>query len=167
MLIILASLVAIAAFVVLFRLVWLSQRPTRATTMITAASLLLVAALGLLAATGRLHWLAAVGAALLPFLRRGFSLIRYLPFLGRMYSQFSQNTHTHQGSGADQRSTAPDLMTPDQARAVLDLAPNPSKQEVVDAHRRLMMKIHPDKGGSTYLAQQLNEAKGVLLKRLG
>ena len=120
----------------------------------------------MLAATGRLHWLAAVGAAVLPFLRRGFSLVRYLPFLGRLFRQFNQNANPGQGPGADQRSSAPDVMTPKQASAVLDLAPDANKQDVIDAHRRLMTKVHPDKGGSTFLAQQLNEAKRVLIKRL-
>ncbi len=166
MLIILASLIATAAFVVLLRLVWLSQRPSRATTIVTVATLMLIAALAMLAATGRLHWLAAVGAAVLPFLRRGFSLVRYLPFLGRLYRQFNPNANPGQGPGGEQRSSAPDVMTPQQARAVLDLGPDASKQDVVDAHRRLMTKIHPDKGGSTFLAQQLNEAKRVLIKRV-
>ncbi len=166
MLIILASLIATAAFVVLLRLVWLSQRPSRATTIVTVATLMLIGALAMLAATGRLHWLAAVGAAVLPFLRRGFSLVRYLPFLGRLFRQFNQNTNPGQGPGGDQRSSAPDVMTPQQARAVLDLGPDASKQDVVDAHRRLMTKVHPDKGGSTFLAQQLNEAKRVLIKRV-
>ena len=51
-----------------------------------------------------------------------------------------------------------------EALAVLGLAENPSKQQIIDAHKRLMQKLHPDKGGSAHLASQLNEAKTVLLK---
>ncbi|MCY3795171.1 MAG: DnaJ domain-containing protein [Gammaproteobacteria bacterium] len=47
--------------------------------------------------------------------------------------------------------------------SVLGLGANATKQEIIEAHRRLMAKNHPDKGGSTFIAQQLNEAKRTLL----
>ncbi len=163
MLAVLAGIVALVALVVLMRLFWVSARPSTATSIATLLALLLVAALGLLAATGRLHWLAAVGAALLPFLRRGFGLVRYIPFLGRLYAQYRQRQggrERREQAGAAHTGGA---MTRQQALAVLGLKANPTRQQVIDAHRHLMSKIHPDKGGSTYLAQQLNEAKRVLL----
>ena len=116
--------------------------------------------------TGRLHWLAAVGAALLPFLRRGFGWIRYLPWIRQLYQQTrSQGPHAANSGSA---GTAPGSgdMSAIQARQVLGLGTHPNKEEVIAAHRRLMQKLHPDRGGSTFLAQQLNEAKRVLLKDL-
>jgi DnaJ family protein C protein 19 len=54
-----------------------------------------------------------------------------------------------------------------QACAVLGLDDaNLDKAAVIAAHRRLMQHIHPDKGGSALLAQQLNEAKRILLSIL-
>ena len=55
-------------------------------------------------------------------------------------------------------------MSAAEAAQVLGLGSHPARPEIVRAHRRLMQKIHPDRGGTTYLAQQLNEAKRVLLE---
>jgi len=163
MLIILATLLASVAFLVLIRLLWLRSEPGRYGTLITVAAAALVLGLAVLAATGRLNWLAALAAALFPFLRRAFGLLRYLPFIGSLLARFRPSAQqAGQGAGPGGRSGA---MSRKEAAEILGLGSHPTREEVISAHRRLMQKVHPDRGGSTYLAQQLNEAKRVLLKQ--
>jgi DnaJ family protein C protein 19 len=155
-----ASLLAVTAFIVLMRLLWLNWRPGRAVTVATIAALVLIISLGILAATGRLPWIAAIGAAALPFLRRGTGLLRYLPWLRQL---FGRSQHS---SKDDQRRQPPGSGTVSRAQAleILGLSGSPDRDQIIAAHRRLMQKVHPDRGGSNYLAQQLNEAKRILLK---
>ena len=54
----------------------------------------------------------------------------------------------------------------DQALEILGLAPNPTKSQIIDAHRKLILANHPDRGGSTFLASQINKAKEVLLQNV-
>ncbi|MBI1209036.1 MAG: DnaJ domain-containing protein [Azospirillum sp.] len=55
-------------------------------------------------------------------------------------------------------------MTTDEAYQVLGLEPGATPEAIKDSHRRLMVKFHPDHGGTSYLAAKINRARDVLLK---
>ena len=55
-------------------------------------------------------------------------------------------------------------LSKDDAYQVLGLPPTATKDEVIKAHKRLMQRLHPDRGGSDYLAAKINAAKDQLLK---
>lgn len=91
------------------------------------------------------------------------SVALFESYLDRRFPAWRQDA---QGDAARGQGSAPSggKMTDEEAYQILGLQPGASRDEIGRAHRALMKKLHPDQGGSTYLAARVNQAKDTLLR---
>jgi hypothetical protein len=84
-------------------------------------------------------------------------------YLDRRFPAWRQNAQGD-AAGRQRRAASSSKMTDEEAYQILGLKAGAGREEIGRAHRALMKKLHPDQGGSTYLAARVNEAKEVLLR---
>ncbi|WP_461481306.1 J domain-containing protein [Porticoccus sp.] len=130
-------------------------------TLLRGAFFTLLGLVLLLVASGRVHWIVVAITAALPVLKGLLGLLlRALPFL----QVWLKKHHIP----ADQPRPDQDRgLTEHEAWQLLGLKPGASREDIIRAHKRLIQKVHPDRGGNDYLASQLNTARDLLLKRHG
>lgn len=94
------------------------------------------------------------------------SLLLFLPWRN-LIARWRGEAAPAEDGRAGRRPPPPDTgpMTVDEAYRVLGLEPGADDAAIREAYRRLMVRMHPDQGGSTYLAAKINQAKDLLLGR--
>lgn len=158
--ILLALLVLVWAYWVVPRLQpspgqWLQQR------LKNISVVLVIAIIVALIVTGRLSVLIGLLGLLGTFLMRALPLlVKYAPYLQKLWVWRQQHGY-QSGAAAKPVTTA---MSREQALEILGLQAGASEADIIQAHRQLMARVHPDKGGSNYLAAQINLAKQTLLR---
>lgn len=125
----------------------------------------------LMVATGRAHWFLAVIGVLLPFLRGLLGvLLQLLPWWLKRKQSTGEQTREQQSHASENSPTVG--MELQEAMDILGIKGDITRGEITvelvnAAHRRLIQKMHPDRGGSDYLAAKINRARDMLLHALG
>nr|VFJ66400.1 MAG: DnaJ domain-containing protein [Candidatus Kentron sp. FM]VFJ67839.1 MAG: DnaJ domain-containing protein [Candidatus Kentron sp. FM]VFK21654.1 MAG: DnaJ domain-containing protein [Candidatus Kentron sp. FM] len=142
----------------------------------------IVTGMGLLFTARGLHPLLAVGGVLLLLLPRLIDmrqpikslrslLAGFIPGLGGGQGQTSNSSKGYERDAGrtyqryDKRSDTGEMTITD-AYKILGLSPDSSRKDIIATHRKLIQKVHPDRGGSTFLATQINQAKDLLMTHI-
>ena len=147
-------------FGALYLVRWFLTTPAENVAATIRKSLWLLLGLGLiaLAVSGRLNIIFAFIGSAIPL------IARHLPNVLRLLG-IVKTIKTAQEKPQKPTAPATQQMSQKEAFDILDLTEDATQEQVLEAHKRLMQKLHPDKGGSTHLASQLNKAKATLLKK--
>ena len=84
-------------------------------------------------------------------------------YLDRVFGMGGRTDNTGGNNSSKTQSSGRNRMTREEAYEILNVSPGASSDEIKAAHHTLMKKIHPDQGGSNYLASKINQAKEILI----
>jgi len=102
------------------------------------------------AATGRFHPIAALSSPI-------------LPILWQLYNRFSSPRRVEDSNRSSaSQNTNSEQMSRERALKILGLTEGFTDEELVEAHRTLIARCHPDKGGNDFLASEINAAFDIL-----
>ncbi len=111
---------------------------------LSAIIIVLCLALFFMAITGRLPAALALLVAIWPFV------------IGLQKVRKEKDAHAPESEGP---------MTREDALEVLGLEAGASKEDIKEASKKLLLKVHPGQEGSDWLASKLNQARDILLNK--
>lgn len=155
--------VALISFSLVLLLKWyINSHPTNIAFLVKRLVLVLaVILLTFLMLSGRLGSIMYYGGFIIPF---------FIPIFFRLYKNSdspNERPHLNQNRGQEEKNSYNSKnITAEEACEMLGVSKDASRDDIIHAYRRLMLKLHPDHGGTDYLAQKLNQAKEILIKRI-
>ncbi|MDG1886485.1 MAG: hypothetical protein P8J85_04730 [Alphaproteobacteria bacterium] len=88
-------------------------------------------------------------------------------FLDKYFDEnWRETSQSSSGRYENNNDYSSDSISRAQALKILGLVEPVTDEQIKEAHRRLILANHPDRGGSTFLATQINKAKDVLLENV-
>lgn len=129
-----------------------ARREQLATLIVVIGTLFISGLVFLLAITGRLPAILGIATAMWPLLYSIWKTHQQVRAEEKVYANLSSLNVT---------------MARSEALAILGLKEDPSEDAIRGAHKRLIMRLHPDTEGSEWLAQKINAARDVLLNQRG
>jgi hypothetical protein len=109
-----------------------------------------------LAVRGGAYQSAVVGAV-------GLTLLRVLPYLAQRFLASKLRDQAPPGENAPPPPPRPGQMTRGEALEILGLSDGATRDQILERYKQLIKSNHPDRGGSDYLASQINRAKDTLV----
>jgi ABC-type protease/lipase transport system fused ATPase/permease subunit len=153
-------IIGVIGILLFFR--WIRKQPKK--RQIQGILALVAIILIVLALTGRLHPLFAVIAAAAASLQKFTGLLRFLPLFKNLFAD--KPTQQSENNSSAEQTNLNTKMNEEEALKILGVTRHATEDEIIEAHRKLIQKLHPDRGGNDFLASKINQAKDYLLDKV-
>ncbi len=89
-------------------------------------------------------------------------MVKCLRATSSTFSEFTKQQNSQSQNNSRKPASNRGTMSRSECLEILGLNESAGKTEIIKAHKKLIQQCHPDKGGSEYLAQKINQARDIL-----